>query len=378
MDATQTNDNQLLTRLYAPGPKRILALDGGGIRGVLTLGFLERIEQVLRTRHHNPQLRLRDYFDLIGGTSTGSIIAAALAIGMEVREIKQFYLELGGKIFGKKKLRLWESFYDATPLRKALQEVFGDRTLADPAITTGLCLVLKRMDTGSTWPLTNNPQGRYFGANRNILLREAIRASSAAPPFFEAEVIEVSPGQKGAFLDGSISTAKNPALTLFFIATLKGFHLNWSTGADQLLLVSVGTGTWKERVDPQEIVRGKVWDWAQKVPDLLMSSSDLQNQLLLQVLSTSPTLQVINREVGDLSNDWITPEPLMTYLRYDAWLEATKLQEIGLPELASKAVAMRDLTNAALRYELARVGERTAETQIKAEHFSPVFDLSLD
>ena len=74
----------LLERLTAEGPKRILALDGGGIRGVLTLGFLERIEQILRDRHNNPNLRLSDYFDLIGGTSTGSIIASALAIGMEV------------------------------------------------------------------------------------------------------------------------------------------------------------------------------------------------------------------------------------------------------------------------------------------------------
>ena len=74
----------LSERLTAPGPKRILALDGGGIRGALSLGFLERIERLLRERHANPDLRLRDYFDLIGGTSTGSIIAVGLAIGMDV------------------------------------------------------------------------------------------------------------------------------------------------------------------------------------------------------------------------------------------------------------------------------------------------------
>ena len=65
-------------------PKRMLALDGGGLRGVFTLEFLDSMEAELRRRTGNNALLLRDYFDLIGGTSTGSIIAAALACGMSV------------------------------------------------------------------------------------------------------------------------------------------------------------------------------------------------------------------------------------------------------------------------------------------------------
>ena len=64
--------------LFGPGPKRILALDGGGVRGVLTIAFLERIEEILKQQTGKP-MRLADHFDLIGGTSTGSIIAVALA-----------------------------------------------------------------------------------------------------------------------------------------------------------------------------------------------------------------------------------------------------------------------------------------------------------
>jgi patatin-like phospholipase/acyl hydrolase len=70
-------------------PKRILSLDGGGIRGVLTLQFLDRIEAMLRNRTGIPDLVLCDYFDLIGGTSTGSIIAAALACGFSVARYNQ-------------------------------------------------------------------------------------------------------------------------------------------------------------------------------------------------------------------------------------------------------------------------------------------------
>ncbi len=72
----------LIERFESPGPKRILALDGGGIRGALTLGYLEKIEEFLQVQHgHDNEFRLCDYFDLIGGTSTGSIIASCLEIG---------------------------------------------------------------------------------------------------------------------------------------------------------------------------------------------------------------------------------------------------------------------------------------------------------
>ena len=92
-------DHPVQKRISSPGPKRILALDGGGIRGAITLGFLVQLESHLRKRHNNPNLLLRDYFDLIGGTSTGSIIAASLAIGMNTRDILTEYEKMGDQIF---------------------------------------------------------------------------------------------------------------------------------------------------------------------------------------------------------------------------------------------------------------------------------------
>ena len=60
--------------LFGPGPKRILALDGGGVRGAITVAFLERIESLLWERYGR-DMRLGDFFDLVGGTSTGAIIS---------------------------------------------------------------------------------------------------------------------------------------------------------------------------------------------------------------------------------------------------------------------------------------------------------------
>ena len=101
----------LQQHLEPGGTKRILALDGGGIRGALTLGYLQRIEDVLKEQSDNKEnFRLSDYFDLIGGTSTGAIIASCLAIGMKVSQITDLYMKLGGKnIFQKAVLVLQKS-----------------------------------------------------------------------------------------------------------------------------------------------------------------------------------------------------------------------------------------------------------------------------
>ena len=173
------------------GPKRILSLDGGGIKGALTLGYLKKIETILREKENNSKLVLSDYFDLIGGTSTGSIIAGGLAIGMEVDEIIKLYMDLGGKIFGKKHSfwKPWETWkflkanYDYSMLEKSLKKTFGDILMGGPEIKTGLCVVAKRADTNSTWPIINHPNGKFFdsdlGRNKDIPLWQAIRASSA-------------------------------------------------------------------------------------------------------------------------------------------------------------------------------------------------------
>src|SRR6202030_3459689 len=80
--------------LFGPGPKRILSLDGGGVRGAVTIAFLERLEEVIDEIEGKPTL-LCDWFDIIGGTSTGAIIAGALALGYRAADIHTFYKQFG-------------------------------------------------------------------------------------------------------------------------------------------------------------------------------------------------------------------------------------------------------------------------------------------
>lgn len=365
----------LEARLTAEGPKRILALDGGGIRGALSLGFLVKMEELLRDRHGRKNLRLSDYFDLIGGTSTGAIIAAGLSIGMSASTIRDRYLALGGKVFGKKKWRRWQATFSEKPLEEELKTLFKDRTLGDPSLETGLCIVAKRADTGSTWPLINHPGAKYYGSNAGILLRDAIRASTAAPTYFVPEKVDVGAGQIGAFVDGGVSMANNPALQLFLVATLKGFPFQWPTGEDRLLLVSIGTGIWRRQDNVDDVVRGKLWDWAKQVPTMLMEDASWQAQLLLQYLSSSRRPWKIDREIGDLKDDLLTPKPALSYTRYDVWLEKNELQSLGLVDIADKVESLREMSAAENRQDLAEIGIKGAESQVAERDFPPAFDL---
>jgi hypothetical protein len=384
---------ELLDRLAAPGPKRILALDGGGIRGIVTLGFLARIEAVLRERHGRPGLVLADYFDLIGGTSTGSIIAAGLAVGMPVAGIRRLYLDVGGQAFGTR-LRFYarlRAAYDAAPLERLLRAGLGEAAMGGPEVRTGLCVVAKRADTNSTWPLHNHPRGLYFAANRRIPLWRAVRASTAAPSYFAPELMEV-PDRLGtphrmAFIDGGVSMAVNPSLQLFLLATAKAHAFRWEAGADRLLLVSVGTGVWERRDDPAAVAGGRLWDWARRVPGMLMDDASWQAQQLLQWWSDSPTPWAIDRELGDLRGDVLGGRELLSYVRYDARIEPECLRLMGLDDLAAEAAELREMDNAELRDAFERIGRAAAartvvdadgrEVQygVDGRHFPVGFDL---
>lgn len=153
----ETSD-YLIKRLTSKGSKRILALDGGGTRGAITLGFLGAIEQILAERHEGIGLmkkedfRLHHYFDLIGGTSTGAIIAALVAVGgFSVTEVKEKYKKLGGRIFSDRnglnifgKQIYLNGKYNSQPLKDELLEIFGESRLGDSSNKTGLCVVAKK------------------------------------------------------------------------------------------------------------------------------------------------------------------------------------------------------------------------------------------
>lgn len=379
---------RLIDRFNVPGPKRILALDGGGIRGAITVGYLAEIERLLRERHDQDDLRLSDYFDLMAGTSTGAIIAALLATGMETSEIRQLYMDLGEKIFAKERSwwKPWEADdraaakFDSHPIEEELGRILGSRTLGSdwPDVRTGLCIVAKRADTQSTWPLINHPEGLYFSKNAPIPLAKAVRASTAAPTYFVPEEIDVGHGELGAFVDGGVSMFNNPALQALMVAWLNGFPFRWAQGEDQLLLVSVGTGFWSQARPRHEVMDSKLWNWAGAIPGMLMEDANWHSQLLLQWISNSPTAWHIDREVGNLDSDRMGDRALLTYVRYNVQLSEDGLEALGLDELAKRADDLHEMSRAENKEALTVVGEAGARRDVEDTHFPTAFDLSDD
>lgn len=368
--------SSIAERLTSSGPKRILSLDGGGVRGLITVCFLERIEKYLRQKHQNDDLRLSDYFDLIGGTSAGSILAAALTTGMETSEVKQLAIECSNRIFSSRRWQRWESVFNPGPLKAVLEEVFGDIRLGGSEVRSGLVVVTKRADTHSTWPLHNNPAGKYYQQNKDMLLRDVLYASAAAPLYFMPERVHVGAGEIGAFVDGGVSMSNNPAMLMFLMATLSGFRFQWQTGKDHLLICSVGTGRWRDKQTADQAAAYKIWDWAARIPHMLISDANFYNQLLLQSFSKTVTPWAVDTEIGDLSDEAITSQPLFTYLRYDAPLDEDGLRAMNMNKLIPKLMRLRQLSSAQCRDDLLQIGAASARTQVDPEHFPDQFDVA--
>jgi len=369
-------------------PKRILALDGGGLRGILTLGILERVEELLRARYGgDPDFRLCDYFDLIAGTSTGAIIAAALAQGDSVRTVIDTYNELGKKVFRKSLLRqgLVRAKYDQGRLSSELKAFYkADTTLGSERLKTGLLVVTKRLDTGSPWPLGNNPMGKYFNArsegvigNGDYPLWQVVRASTAAPAFFDPETLTIAEREgratvEGDFVDGGVSPFNNPSVQALMYATIAGYRVGWPMGADKLMLVSVGTGA----ADPD--VRRASLSALQAVKALLSLMNDCASfqETLMQWMSSSPGALPIDRELGNLAGDNLGAAPLIGYRRYNVELSPAEVQrlqpELTDPEEIAKLSAMDSPDNMPVLLDLGRaVGKR----EVSEADFPASFDV---
>jgi predicted acylesterase/phospholipase RssA len=373
--------------LFGPGPKRILALDGGGLRGILTLGYLERLEAILRERHGGSNdFRLAHYFDLIAGTSTGSIIAACLCLGLSVAEVVQLYSSFGRRVFTRSWFRqgILRARYDRRRLIHELKNVFGEQTLGSPQLQTGLLVVSKRLDTGSAWPLTNNPRARYFEApqesstisNADYPLWQVVRASTAAPSFFDPENITIAeqPGKapiSGDFVDGGVSTANNPALQAFMVATLAGYRLQWSASAEQLLLVSLGTGQVTRKNKPSEVAAAGA---LKALLSLMDDCADLV-EVMLQWMSQSPTQREIDSEIGYLSQDLLGGKPLLSYLRYNTALDESNVLQLypAAPRSLIPQLAKMDATET--MDCLQELGRLAAAHQMMDDHLPRSFDL---
>ena len=222
--------------------RRILALDGGGIKGALSASFLETIESTTGKR-------IADYFDLVAGTSTGGIIALGLGLGMSAREIVEFYVNHGPRIFSqpdhrmtKGRLQSWIARlrglghrgrqivwpkYEPDALRNALTTAFGSKCLGESKIRLVIPAYHSDTDDLYVFKTQHHPRLQVDWRERAV---DVALATAAAPTYFRAHVMP-----SGApIIDGGI-WANNPA----GVAAVEARSvLGWKD--DELYLLSLG------------------------------------------------------------------------------------------------------------------------------------------
>jgi predicted acylesterase/phospholipase RssA len=369
-------------------PRKLLALDGGGIRGVLTLQVLIRMEELLRERSgQGADFRLCNFFDYVAGTSTGAIIAAGLAIGMSAQELSDFYIATGPKMFEKAFiLERLRHLYKKEPLTEELKKTYGPKTdLGSNRLKCLLLVVTRNVTTDSPWPISSNPFAKFNhpalkDCNLQIPLWQLVRASTAAPVFFPPEVLQWDAKDASStflFEDGGLTPYNNPAFLVARMATQEPYALNWKAGENHLLVVSVGTGSAPKAhsdMSGKNAIANLV-----SFPGALMYGAQIDQDINCRTVGRCVHGAPIDEELGDLiprrgEGDERRAVPLsedlgraFLYARYNAELSGEWLAARGLGKINPADVSKLD----SVEYvpDLVRVGKALAR-EVKLEHFA--------
>ncbi len=378
-------NDALVARIASDAPKKILACDGGGIRGLISVEILAKLEKDLRSRlGKDERFVLADYFDFVCGTSTGALIATCIALGLSMDRIRTLYIASGRQMFEKASLlKRLQYRYDDEPLAGKLQAEFGkDTTLGSEALRSVLMLVMRNATTDSPWFVSNNPGAKYNQRGRKdcnlaLPLWQLVRASAAAPTYFPPEVVTLAEGTPDAysfvFVDGGVTAYNNPAFLAFQMATANPYALDWKTGTSRMLLMSVGTGA-SALANAKLAARDMNLIYnATSIPSALMNAASAGWDMACRTIGDCRHGAEIDREFRDMvgptekgSSNSTVPK-LFTYLRYNAELSRPGLDALGLLKIEPQDVQALDSVEhiAALQ----QVGKAYAEQHLRIADF---------
>jgi hypothetical protein len=193
---------------------RILSVDGGGYLGLAAASFLSGIE-------HHFNAKCAEQFDLFCGTSTGSIIALALATGMSADQVTSLYEELGSQVFPpsnrmgrfrRQFMSLFGARHDDAPLKSALERAFGDTTVGNVRESGKKLLVTAWSLTSGRPKVFKTDHAEELSAHDGYLLRDIALASCAAPTYLPVvPLVDPVSQVMERFCDGGVA-ANSPAL----------------------------------------------------------------------------------------------------------------------------------------------------------------------
>ncbi|RKS26345.1 patatin-like phospholipase/acyl hydrolase [Flavobacterium endophyticum] len=266
---------------------RILSLDGGGIRGIITCVILKYIEEQLQ-KLDNPNAKIGDYFDLIAGTSTGGILAVILLFPDSDKKAKysvetalDLYAKHGETIFN---VSFWQQLINPfglfnekisqRALERQLQEVFGKLEIKDfikPCLITSYDIFHRKAKFFTSHEANSDLE--------NFYAKDACRATSAAPTYFEPAKIKSLYGQEFTLIDGGVY-ANNPALCAYAEARKIEFSKVLQHPAKKdypkisdMVIVSIGTGEVLKPYNFRQFENAGKVKWIQPLIDILLSAN---------------------------------------------------------------------------------------------------------
>jgi patatin-like phospholipase/acyl hydrolase len=287
------------------GRFQILSLDGGGIRGVFTAAMLASIEE-------DHSVRIADHFDLITGTSTGGIIAIALGLGITPREILDFYIEHGPRIFantfGLRSLLHWtHRKYSGVALQRALKSILDDRAFGDS--TKRLVIPSYNIAANDVY-IFRTPHLEILRRDYRVPAWQVAMATGSAPTYFPA----FGGLDHLRLIDGGV-WANNPSMVAY-VEAVGSLRIP----PEQVALLSIGTMTGLRTYAKGLDQSGKL-GWAKHASTVIMdaTSTGINNQVHL-LLGEERYLRVNviapERSVGlDKLN---TVDDLLAYARHDS------------------------------------------------------------
>jgi patatin-like phospholipase/acyl hydrolase len=237
-------------------PFRILALDGGGMRGIFTASYLAELDR----RLGRP---LAEDIDLIVGTSTGGIIGLGLAADYPPAEMLEFYLDHGPKIFARSRpfpIWLFRPRYSRSVLDRVLHDRFGEMRMNE--LRTPVCITAHELVAGTTRVWKDDHHPSLHGGGDQLVWKVAA-ATAAAPTFFAPMQME----HEDSHVDGGV-WANNPAL-VGITEAIRYFDRQLR----DIRLLSVGTTSRVFRIKSHRKAAKMGWvGWARKTLDLLQGT----------------------------------------------------------------------------------------------------------
>jgi len=323
----------------------IISLDGGGMRGILTLQLLKKLEEVAGAPCYQ-------WCDMVAGTSTGAIIAGLMLKRKSAAEIESLYMQLVSQVFTKRNF-LADRFlnppkFDKKNYRRLLRQIVGDVTLqqvCQDQHALDMLITSKDMAAGEeTFFTCFNKEGSFIGTYKDVLLRAVMEATMSAPTYF-------LPFQR--FIDGGTTTFNNPAGAAVLEAVCYSGKDKYK--ADALTVFSFGTGTSLRFIKPEDTRDPKGIDikfWLNYVMDETgKDASEMQTDMLRSKLM--PNLDFRRYQISldetslskipdkDISQIYITQANSLHQLKNDelAAIDMADVSKFGLMKVIGEAMA---------------------------------------